>query len=256
MLQSWKSAADTVRAAVAAAADCLVPPLCLACHRPLADHDTLCASCWTAIDFIRAPVCDRLGIPLAIDIGPGAISAAAEADPPEYDRARAVARFDGIMRNLVHDLKFRDRHDGLRLFGRLLASAGGELLADADAVVPVPLTRWRLLHRRFNQSAVLAREVARMTGRPYWPMALMRTRRTRPQVGLSRAQRRENVAGAFTVSAAALPALAGARIVLIDDVITTGATVRACARVLKASGAARVDVLSLAIVTDAALLPP
>ena len=95
-----------------------------------------------------------------------------------------------------------------------------------------------------------------MTGHPYWPMALMRTRRTRPQVGLSRAQRRENVAGAFTVSAGVLSALAGAKIVLIDDVITTGATVRACARVLKASGAARVDVLSLAIVTDAALLPP
>jgi len=256
MLQVWKGAAETVRVAIAAAADCLVPPLCLACHRQLANHNTLCASCWTQIDFIRAPVCDRLGVPLAIDIGPGAISAAAEADPPEYDRARAVARFDGIMRNLVHDLKFRDRQDGLRLFGRLLASAGGELLVDADAIVPVPLTRWRLLHRRFNQSAVLAQEVSRITERPYWPMALARTRRTRPQVGLSRAQRRENVAGAFTVAVGVLPVLAGAKIVLVDDVITTGATVRACARVLKAAGAARVDVLSLAMVTDAALLPP
>lgn len=242
--------------AIAAAADVLIPPLCLACRRPLSSHDAICAGCWAQIDFIRPPLCDRLGIPLPFDIGAPMISAAAEADPPDYDRARAVARFDGVLRDLVHDLKFRDRHDARRLFGRWLAEAGTELLADADMIMPVPLTPSRLIARRFNQSAVLAQEVAGRTGVPYEPMALLRTRRTPPQVGLSRQQRKENVAGAFSVAASSRSRLAGAKIVLIDDVITTGATVGACARTLKRAAAARVDVLALAIVTESAFLSP
>jgi ComF family protein len=176
----------------------------------------------------------------------------AAADPPDYDRARAVARFDGVMRRLVHDLKFRDRHDARRLFGRWLAEAGAELLFSADLIVPVPLTRGRLLSRRFNQSAILALEVSRLTGVALDPLALRRTRRTRPQVGLTRPQRRQNVAGAFAVPPAHKARIAGANVVLIDDVITTGATAAACARALRRAGAARIDVLSLALVTDAA----
>ncbi len=256
MLHWGKSAAGALRAAAAAAADLVVPPVCLGCHRPLAAHNAICARCWADIDFIRAPLCDRLGIPLPFDVGGSMISAAAAADPPDYDRARAVARFDGVMRELVHDLKFRDRHDARRLFGRWLVEAGGELLGDADVIVPVPLTRGRLAGRRFNQSAVLAHEVARLAGLRYAPTALKRTRRTRPQVGLSRQQRRDNVAGAFKVADDKRAELAGAKIVLIDDVITTGATARACARVLKRAGADRVDVLALALVTDAAFLSP
>ncbi len=237
-------------------ADLVVPPLCLACHRPVSSHDAICARCWSDIDFIRAPLCDRLGIPLPFDIGGTMISAAAAADPPDYERARAVARFDGVMRELVHDFKFRDRHDARRLFGRWLAEAGAALLADADLVVPVPLARARLAIRRFNQAAILAQEVARLTGRRYEPLALQRIKRTQSQVGLSRQQRRENVAGAFAVAEAAKPGLAGAKVVLLDDVITTGATARACARVLKRAGAVRVDVLALAMVTDPAFLAP
>ena len=245
-----------MRSAAAAVADLVVPPLCLACHRPVSSHDALCAACWSGIDFIRAPLCDRLGIPLPFDIGGTMISAAAAADPPDYERARAVARFDGVMRELVHDFKFRDRHNARRLFGRWLAEAGAELLADADLVMPVPLTRVRLATRRFNQAALLTQEVARLTSRRYEPLALQRIKRTPSQVGLTRDQRRENVAGAFAVDGAAKPTLAGAKVVLIDDVITTGATARACARVLKRAGAARVDVLALAMVTDPAFLAP
>lgn len=252
----WNNTTGMVHRAARAVSDFLVPPLCLACHAPIADHGALCAQCWSRVDFIRSPVCDRLGIPLTIDIGSPAISAAATADPPEYDRARAVARFDGVVRELVHGLKFRDQHGGRQFFGRLMASAGAELLADADGLMPVPLTRRRLLGRRFNQSAILAHEVARNSGLPFWPMALVRSRRTPPQVGLTRAQRRENVAGAFAVSTLARGKIAGAKIVLVDDVITTGATVRACARTLKQAGAARVDVLALAMVTSETLLPP
>src|SRR5262249_27630814 len=129
-----------------------------------------------------------------------------------------------------------------------------ELLSDADMLVPVPLAPGRLIARRFNQAAILAHEVGCRTGVRFAPLVLRRSRRTPPQVGLSRQQRRENVAGAFTVTPGA--DLAGARIVLVDDVITTGATVGACARALRRAGAARVDVLALALVTDAAFLSP
>lgn len=253
---SWAKSWSTITRAVAALADLVVPPLCLACQRPLAAHAAICSGCWSRIDFIRPPICDRLGIPLPFDVGGTVISAAAAADPPDYDRARAVARFDGIMRELVHDLKFRDRLDARELFGRWLMGAGTDLLTDADIVLPVPLTRTRLLSRRFNQSAILAQEVAGRAGRRYEPLLLLRTRATPPQVGLSRQQRRENVAGAFAVAPGRQEAVAGAKIVIIDDVITTGATVGSCARVLRRAGAARVDVLALAMVTDAAFLSP
>ena len=240
--------------AFGAIADVLMPPLCLACHRRLAAHDALCPDCWRDIDFIRSPLCDRLGLPMPYDTGAPMISAAAAADPPAYDRARAVARFEGVMRTLIHDLKFHDRHDARRLFGRWLAEAGAELLADADLLVPVPLTRGRLLSRRFNQSALLAHEVARPTRIAVEPLALLRVRPTKPQVGLSRQQRRENVANAFTVAHGRKDAVSGKKIVLVDDVITTGATAEACARALKRAGAARVDVLALAMVADAAIV--
>lgn len=241
--------AGALRRAAGALADLVVPPLCLSCHALIATHDALCPACWGKIDFIREPLCDRLCIPMPFDTGGTMISAAAAADPPDYDRARAVARFDGVMRELVHDLKFRDRHDARRLFGRWLAEAGAGLLADADLIVPVPLTRGRLFGRRFNQSAILALEVSRLTGVKAETLALLRVRRTPPQVGLTREQRRQNVAGAFAVAGDRKARIEGAKVVLIDDVITTGATAGACARALKRAGAARVDGLALALVT-------
>ncbi len=120
-----------------------MPPVCLACREPLAGHDALCPVCWSGVDFIRPPLCDRLGLPMPFDAGGVMVSAAAVADPPPYGRARAVAAYSGQMRELVHALKFNDRHDVRRLFGRWLVEAGKELLADADVVVPVPLSRWR-----------------------------------------------------------------------------------------------------------------
>lgn len=243
-----------LRRAFGAIADVLMPPLCLACHGRLAAHDALCPSCWRDIDFIRSPLCDRLGLPMPYDTGGPMISAAAAADPPAYDRARAVGRFEGVMRTLIHDLKFHDRHDARRLFGRWLAEAGAELLAEADLLLPVPLTRRRLLSRRFNQSALLAHEIAALTGIAVEPLALLRVRPTKPQVGLSRQQRRDNVANAFAVAQGRKGAISGKKIVLIDDVITTGATAEACARTLQRAGAARVDVLALAMVTDATIV--
>jgi ComF family protein len=232
--------------------DIVTPPVCLKCREPLATHDSLCAACWTNIDFIRQPLCDRLGIPLPYDSGAGTLSAQAVAAPPVYGRARAVARYDGVMRQLIHDLKFHDRHDMRKLFGRWMAEAGASLLADADVVVPVPLHRWKLLRRRFNQAAILSAELSRLTGKPSAPLALARLRKTSPQLGLTALQRQHNVNGAFAVPARQRPAVEDRNVLLVDDVITTGATISAATRALLAAGATGVDVLSLAIVTDTA----
>ena len=153
------------------------------------------------------------------------------------------------MRTLVHQLKYNDRHEARDLFGRWLISAGHDVLDGADMLVPVPLNRRRLLWRRFNQSALLAKEVSRHSGLPMAPLVLDRIKSTPQQVGLSEAQRRDNVRGAFRVPKLARSSIAGKHIVLIEDVITTGATVNACARALKRGGAARVDVLALGLVT-------
>ena len=242
--------AAVVMGAACGLADLVVPPVCLVCRRPLGSHDSLCGGCWRAISFIRPPLCDRMGLPLPFDPGGPTISGAALKDPPVYDRARAVARFDRVMRELIHKLKYGDRHDARRLFGRWLRQAGAEILADADLIVPVPLHRWRLFRRRFNQAAILAQEVARETKIPCDPLSLVRVRWTPSQVGLSPTERQRNLAGAFAVAARAREQIAGRNLVLVDDVITTGATVSACARVLKRAGAGRVDVLALALVTD------
>ena len=243
-----------LRRALAASGDLIVPPCCLVCRAPLGAHHLLCAPCWREVHFIRPPLCDVLGIPLPFDTGGRMLSAAAAAHPPAYDRARAVAHFSGTTRTLIHQFKYADRHDARALFGRWLAEAGRDLMADIDVVVPVPLSRWRLLSRRFNQAAILAQALSRRTGLAVDLHLLQRSRFTSTQVGLTRDQRRRNLAGALRVASGRRASLEGRSVLLIDDVITTGATAEACARALKRAGAARVDVLALAIVTSEALV--
>src|SRR5262245_37938210 len=245
--------AAALRRAVAACADLIVPPCCLVCRARVGAHHLLCPGCWREVHFIRQPLCDGLGIPLPFDTGGRMVSAAAVAHPPAWDRARAVAHYSGAMRTLVHQLKYADRHDGRTLLARWLAEAGRDLLPGIDAILPVPLSRLRLLRRQFNQAAVLAGELSRQTGVPMDPLLLARTRSTGSQVGMTRDQRRRNVAGAFRVPARRRVWLAGRNVLLVDDVVTTGSTADACARTLKRAGAARVDVLALALVTSEAL---
>ena len=245
-----KRAAPAWRSALGAAANLLLPPVCIACRSRISNHGLLCGDCFARIDFIAPPICARLGVPLPYDAGEPSLSAAAIASPPVYDRARAMARYSETMRDLIQGFKYRDRQEGLALFSRWLARAGAELLSDAELIVPVPLYRSRLWRRRFNQSAMLAQGLARLTGVPADCFVLKRVRRTASQVGLTAEQRVRNVAGAFKVEAAHATQIRGKRVVLVDDVITTGATAEACARVLKRARAARVDVLALARVVE------
>jgi ComF family protein len=239
--------------AVHAALDLVYPPACLCCRAATASHKALCPKCWSAINFIEPPFCDRLGTPFAYDLGiPGLLSPDAMAHPPAYARARAVARFeDGPVRQLVHRLKYHDRLELADPMGQWMARAGAELLATADLLIPVPLHGRRLMWRQFNQAQALAVAVGRACGKKVEPFLLRRVKRTAPQIGLTKAQRASNVQGAFAVPDAARPFVEGRAVVLIDDVLTTGATINAAARALSRAGAARVDVLVFARVVHA-----
>ena len=227
-------------------ADIAMPAQCLACHALTASAGALCPSCWSRLRLIEKPYCARLGIPFAYDLGEGALSAEAIADPPPFDRCRAVATFDDVARRLVHGLKYRDRLELAAWMAAWMARAGAELIAEADVVVPVPLHRHRLWWRRFNQSALLARALAEVAGKPFAPLALGRVRATRQQVGLTPGERDRNVRGAFRVPPTQKIAVAGRRVLVVDDVYTTGATVRAVTRALTRAGAAGIDVLVFA----------
>jgi ComF family protein len=231
--------------------DLVYPPACVACFGATAEPHGLCPACWAGIRFIERPYCERLGTPFDVDLGAPLLSPAAMADPPVFERARAVARYDDGARALVHRLKYGDRLDLARALGAMMARAGAELIAQADLIVPVPLHRWRLWRRRFNQAMALSAVVSRVTGLPCDPLALARVKATRPQVGLSRAQRGDNLQGAFRVPAEARPGLAGKRVLLVDDVLTTGATANAASRALLRGGAGAVDVLAFARVVGA-----
>lgn len=243
-------AVDRVRAAARttlnAAVTLVYPPTCVACGAATGAPHTLCAACWTGMRFIERPFCERLGTPFAVDLGVPLLSPAAIADPPVFERARAVARYDETARALVHRLKYGDRLELAEALGAMMARAGADLAREADVIVPVPLHRWRLWRRRFNQAMALARVVSRVSGAPCDPFLLARVKRTRAQVGLTRAQRGENLQGAFRVPAAVKPRLEGKRMLLIDDVLTTGATANAAARALLRGGARSVDVLAFA----------
>ena len=234
----------------------LYPPSCMACHGAASAPDALCPACWRQVRFIERPYCERLGTPFAQDLGPGLLSPEAMADPPVWARSRAVASFDeGPVRQLVYRLKYYDRMEIARPLGRWMARVGVELLEEADLLVPVPLHRWRLASRQFNQAMALAISISERCGVPVEAFALERAKRSAPQVGLSRIQRAANMQGALKVSAERRHLIAGRRIVLVDDVLTSGATSNAAARALLRAGAAQVDLLVFArvIIADGAL---
>ena len=229
-----------------AAIGLVYPPSCVACAGATGEAHALCAACWASLRLIERPFCERLGTPFAYDMGVPLLSPAAIADPPVFQRARAVAHYDSIARPLVHRLKYGDRIELARAMGTMMARAGAELLVEADVIVPVPLHRWRLWRRRFNQAMVLADVIARGSGVPCDPFLLARVKRTQSQVGLTKAQRQLNLQGAFRVPQEAKPRLKGQRVLLVDDVLTTGSTANAAARALLRGGAGTVDVLAFA----------
>ena len=221
----------------------LLPPVCPVTDEPVARAGALSAGAWEKIRFIDEPFCARCGAPFAVDYGAGAECAACIADPPAFDRARAAVVYDDACHALIVGFKHADRTDLAPLLAGWLVRAAAGLVTPASILAPAPLHPRRLFARRFNQSAILAERLARATGAVFAPRYFRRLRPTPSQKGLTADQRRRNLAGAIGPGPAAP---AGAHVVIIDDVMTTGATLSACARAARKAGAKRVDALVLA----------
>jgi ComF family protein len=231
--------------------DALLPPHCLTCEEPVAAQGTLCAGCWRGLHLLTAPFCRHCGVPF-LHAGQGAagLCPACLLHPPAYGAARAALRYDDAAKRLLLPFKHGDRTELAAPLAARMARAGAELLARADLLAPVPLHWRRLVSRRYNQAALLARSLSANSGKPMVPDLLRRIRPT-PALGeRGAAERAALLAEAFAVAPRAGRRIAGRRILLVDDVMTSGATAEACARVLLAAGAAGVDVLAAARVPD------
>lgn len=240
--RTWGLAAPSVSAALSV----VLPARCLGCGTIVERPGSLCASCWDRVTFLGPPHCARCGLPFEHDHGEGMICLDCHRASPPFGRARAAMRYDPESRGLILGLKHGDRTDGAPSYGRWMARAAGPLLDDADLVIPVPLHWSRLAKRRYNQSALLARAVAEVAGKPFSPRLLTRVRRTRPLGDMNATARRRVLQGAFRVPEDRRAALRDKHVLLVDDVLTTGSTANACARTLLRAGAASVDVLTLA----------
>lgn len=224
--------------------DAVLPPLCLSCRAPVMETGALCPDCFETITLLGEPLCPRCGLPHERAEAAGQWCGACVESPPLFGRARAALLYDDASRGLVLRYKHADRTDATPAFARWMVRAGADLLAEGDVLVPVPLHRWRLFVRRYNQAALLARAIGQLCAMPVLPDALVRHRATRSLGQMGRRQRRKTVSGVFTV--AHPQQITGRAVVLIDDVLTSGATAQECARTLLAAGAASVDVLVLA----------
>lgn len=240
-----------LRATGRALLDLLYPPLCLACDAPVATSGTLCVTCFMRLRAITAPFCPVLGLPFDKPQPAGTLSLPAIADPPPFGRARSAVLYGEVARSLVSRLKYGDRPEIAAFCARFMARAAADLWGENAVLVPIPLHARRLLRRRYNQSTEIARTLSRLTGVPLLTGLLRRRRDTRQQVGLTATGRARNIGGAFTTSPAISRRLAGRRVILVDDVITTGATVKAATRALRSSGVMDIDIVSFArVLTD------
>jgi ComF family protein len=232
-----------LRRAGRAVVDSVLPPRCLACGATVGEPNALCGRCWSAMTFFAPPWCAVCGLPFPHPMEAGAICLDCARGGRSWQLARAVMRYDKSSRGLVLGLK-HDRTDLAPALGQWMRRAGADLLVGADFLMPVPLHWTRLLARRYNQAALLAHAIHRAGGPPVAADWLVRRRRTPSQGRLGPLARARNVGGAFVLQPGR--SIAGKRLVLVDDVLTTGATVEECARVLRRNGAAFVGVLTLA----------
>lgn len=234
-----------VKTFLARARDIVLPSQCLGCAAVVEAPDTLCAPCWAKLVMIGPAACQCCGLPFSFDQDAPLCGECIRLTPP-FARARAAFIYNDGSRHLIMAFKHGDRPEAARLFARWMASAAPDLIADADVLVPVPLDPKRLFKRRFNQAALIAKEIARRHDIPVLFDVVERIRPTPGQGHLSAAQRRRNVAGAFAVPTARKAQVTDKRVLLIDDVFTTGATARAVTRQLNKAGARAVDVLTTA----------
>lgn len=230
--------------------DSVLPPSCLVCSEPVQADGQFCAVCFGKVNFITSPFCACCGVPFNFQPAFGAehLCMACNESHPAYTMARAAILYDESARRMILPFKYGDRAESAPNLARLMVRAGGSLLQSADLLVPVPLHVSRLRQRRYNQAALLAKALAKQTGKPVELDALVRTRETRKLEGMDVPTRRQELDNAITFKPQ--KHMKGKRVLLIDDVMTTGATAHQCARALRAAGAGQVDVLTIARVAD------
>lgn len=227
-------------------ADAVFPPRCPSCHAYVSAVGNFCAACFNSLKMIETPLCACCGVPFVVAMEAASLCPQCLDNNPEFELARAALVYDATSAPLVTALKFNDQWANLERYVAMMLRAGGDVLQGADMLVPVPLHWRRLLTRKFNQSALLAYGIAKRTGLPCAPEMLQRVIYTKPQMRMKRKERLKNVKRAFAVPATAQKMLQHKTVVLVDDVVTTGATVNACAKALKSAGAREVRVLALA----------
>jgi len=232
--------------AAARALDLLLPPRCLSCGSVVIQVHSLCPTCWKGLRFLSPPQCYSCGLPFDHELPAESLCGGCLRKPPLWTRARAALAYDTGSKGMILRFKHADYTQAAITFAIWMERAAGPLLTEADIVAPVPLHRWRLFRRRYNQAALLASNLARRGGRRAIPDLLLRKRNTPSQGNLTARQRQRNVAGAFAVLPRWQPAVKDARILLVDDVFTSGATLDACSKVLYRAGAERVEVVTLA----------
>lgn len=236
---------------IAPLVDLLFPPSCPNCGEMVDQAASLCGACWAKITFLADPLCSCCGLPFEYDLGDEVFCGGCIKKSPAFNRARAVMTYDEHSRHMVLGFKHADKTELARMFAHWMARAGSELVTDCDLILPVPLHRFRLIKRRFNQSALLARMIADICGKPAHMLLLRRHKATVSQGGLNAAGRRKNMAGAFNIPDRKKALIKNKKILLVDDVLTTGATVSACTRSLLKAGACQVDVITLCRVVRA-----
>jgi len=234
-----------LKSLAAAALDVVLPPLCICCNSPVAGKQALCAECWKKIRFISPPFCDCCGAPFDFEVGEKALCGECLANAPEYCKARSVMVYDENSRGIILGFKHGDRLHSVPAMAEWMARAGGEFLYKADVIAPVPLHWWRLFSRRYNQAALLAVELGRQTGVEVNVDLLRRKKHTQSQGHLNREQRKKNLAGAIGLHPMKKEKIKGKRVVIVDDVMTTGATANECCKILARAGAGEICVLTL-----------
>lgn len=225
--------------------DMLFPPQCLACGDLVQQHGGMCQPCWSGLHFITTPKCAICSFPFEYDLGEGALCAECIRETPIYDSAYSLLKFDEASKPLLHKLKFEDGGHVAPILARWLSNYIREHIK-ADMITAVPLSRLRLLKRRYNQSAIVSKIIAKQCHINYQPMLIKRVKHTPPQTGLTRPQRIDNMRGAFALNKEAIEKLDGKSVILLDDVMTTGATLEACCKQLHKANVKAIHVITLA----------
>ncbi|PHY93602.1 amidophosphoribosyltransferase [Acetobacter pomorum] len=230
--------------------DVLYPPSCLLCGADVAQHGLTCVSCFGRLQPITHPFCDACGAPQSSqeNLGRTGLCAACEQHHPAWQHARAAFVYTAAARDLILQLKYADRIENARFLAQRMAQIGQDILQPGTVLVPVPVHRWRLLRRRYNQAALLANEVARIKHLQVAPDALMRTRATTKLAGFSRKERQQEMQSAMTFKPKWQQKLQGRSVVLVDDLLTTGATATACVQALHLAGVHDISLLVAGLV--------